>query len=268
MKNKTIPALLIALCLALVPFLAAFAEDGPVIRIQDAAYDQAAGVLTVQWSNTGSAKITGVELRINPRNPEGKALVIDEGLPEDILLEERVYHICKEFAPGETVIDRFLLGGNYPEADHLEIAVDRTDQEDGSFAPVPDDRLIWYSTLQKAYVSGPENSEPYTLPDAETLALSSDAPLGFTAIAVTGELAEAYGFAHSGMLVVEVREDSAADLAGLEAGDLIYGAGGALYRSEPYIVALAAAERAAGRQATLLVLREGEELEIPLQPAE
>ena len=241
---------------------------GRLLLVRDAAYDPASGVLTVQWTNTGSTGITGAELRFNPRNREGQPLVIGDGFMEEILLEERVFHIYKETAPGENVTSSFVVGGNYPDTDSLEIAFDRIDRNDGTSVILPDDRLCWYSTAQKAYVSGPENSEPYTPPADDLLALAAGSPLGFTAVAVTGELAECYGFTESGMLAAEIREGSAAASAGLQAGDLVFGLNGIKYRSEPYLVTLAAAEAAAGKPVTLSVLREGSVLEIPLGPAQ
>ena len=68
--------------------------------------------------------------------------------------------------------------------------------------------------------------------------MEKPAPRFCSVIPVPGELAEAYGFAFGGMLIVSVEEDSAAEAVGMAPGDLIYSVNGRKYAEEPYFIAL------------------------------
>ena len=250
---------------------------GRVLVIQDAAYDPQSGILTVKWTNTGSLAVTGAEIRIHPLDAEGTPVTAGEGDIEDIALERRVLHATAAAAPGETVSASLIAGRDYPGTQQMLIAFDRLEMtayaEDGTVqertvTELPDDRLCWYSTGENAYTEGPENPAPYTAPGDEVFDRAAEARLGITVLPVTGDLAEAYGFGHSGVLIVAVEEDSPAAAAGLEAGDLIWRANGTEYASEPYMMTLAAATLAEGQPAVFDLERDNEYWELSLTPAE
>lgn len=257
------------LCLLLLPLSpAAAAEDAGQthLLITDAAYDPATGLLSVSWTNSGTDSVTGAELRAVPRDTEGNLLVVGEGYIEDILLEQRVYHSFTSTAPGESASAVFAAGALYPDASWFEVAFDAVTMESGVTLELPENRLCWYSTRENAYVTMPESGEPYALPDADVLARASGYRLGFTAIAVTDDLAAAYGFYHSGMMIAEIRPDSLAEAIGLLPGDLIFAVNDIRYAGEPYIVSLAAAALADSQPVTLWIERENTAVSLFLEP--
>jgi hypothetical protein len=248
---------------------------GRRLLIRSAALDPESGKLTVSWTNTGSETVTEAQLRVIPRDENGNALVIGEGYIEDIPDEERVYHAAVKADPGQTVSASFPVGTAYPGTAGADLAFDRIVTTiyaaDGSVAErseliLPDDCLCWYSSKDQAYTAGPETGDPYAPPPEEAFARAAEAPLGFRGVAVTGELAEAYGFAYSGVMVVSVAKDSAAEAMGLEPGDLIYAANGLYYAHEPYFLTLGCAEIAAGNPVTLLIESDNEFYELILTP--
>ncbi len=240
---------------------------GRLLMIKNAVYDPRTGFLTVTWVNTGDKTVTGAELRINPLDADGNAVVIGEGYMEEILLEERVLHTSAATEPGKEATVTFGTGTEYPSAAGMEIAVDRIEEtifdSEGAAAQrtvqeLPDDRMCWYSTLQNAYTAGPENRAPYAAPEDEVFAKAGSVHIGITTIPVTGELADAYGFAYAGLLVTAVEADSPAERIGLEAGDLIFSVNGMDYGEDPYMMTRAAAELADGQPVTMLLQRENE----------
>ena len=246
---------------------------GKTLLIRDAAYDPETGFLTLTWVNTGSMAVTGAEIRVIPRDADGNQVLAGEGYMEGIIEETRTLHTSAVSEPEKTVTVTLGTGMDYPAAAAMEIAFDRIEKtvyaEDGSVAEraaaeLPDDRLCWYSTAENAYTSGPENGEPYEAPDGETFARAAGVHIGITTIPVTGELADAYGFAYGGLLIVAVEEGSPAERIGLEKWDLIFSVNGADYEEEPYMMTLAAAELAAGRPVVMLLQRDNEFWELAL----
>ena len=246
---------------------------GKTLLIRDAAYDPETGFLTLTWVNTGSTTVTGAEIRVIPRDADGNQVLAGEGYMEEIIEETRTLHTSAVSEPEKTVTVTLGTGMDYPAAAAMEIAFDRIEKtvyaEDGSVAEraaaeLPDDRLCWYSTAENAYTSGPENGEPYEAPDGETFARAAGVHIGITTIPVTGELADAYGFAYGGLLIVAVEEGSPAERIGLEKWDLIFSVNGADYEEEPYMMTLAAAELAAGRPVTMLLQRDNEFWELAM----
>ena len=284
MKNRKILTVTAGLCLLLllVPLCVAFAEgadalpQGKQLRIDDASFDPGSGILTVKWTNTASVAATGTEFRIHPLDADGEPVVIGEGYVEDILLEERVLHTSVTAEPGQTVTSDFQAGSDYPDAAVMNVAVDRIEWtefgKDGdvlgrTVLELPDDRMCWYSTRDNAYLPGPENESPYAMPAEDVLDAAAGVHLGITVIPVPGELADAYGFACGGMMIVSVEEDSPADAAGLEPRDLIYSVNGIRYAEEPYFIALGCADLAAGKPVMFLFERENEPWETALETA-
>ncbi len=248
---------------------------GRLLLIKDAAYDVAKGTLTVSWTNTGSQTITGADLRVIPMDAEGNDLVIGEGYAEEILSEERVYHSTTTSAPGETVTASFRIGAAYPDAVSTDIAFDRlvfaVYAEDGTVAEtieqeLPDDRLCWYSTSEKAYTAGPENGGPYSPPGDEAFDLADRMRLGISTAPLTAELADNYGFAYGGLFIISVEIGSPADTMGLEPGDLIICANDLFYEQDPYFLVRALADLAEGKPAVLLIERGNEFYELTLNP--
>lgn len=259
-----------ALCLAVLLFVCAACADeapaGRLLRIDDASYEPETGFLSVTWTNTGEKAITGAELRVIPRDGEGNQLVIGGGYLEEILLEERTYHTFAATAPGESATAVFPAGVRYPAAAAFDVAFDAVTAEDGAASDLPDSCLCWYSTREKAYTRIPEGGGSYTPPAEDVLAKAAGFRLGLKVIAVPGELADAYGFAHSGMLVVETEEDSLADLLGLAPGDLIFAVDETQYANEPNVIVLAAAALSDNRPMTLWIERDGGVLSFALAP--
>jgi len=282
-RKRVLPFISVLLCLCLLFSAVSGAAEDPAdqtgLIIQKAAYDPAAGTLTVTWTNTGSLPVGSAEVRINPLDAEGNPLTAGGGTVEEIFEEERILHTSVPVPAGQAATAVFKAGAAYPDAVSVELAVDRVvweeeiPQEDGSVQvnrtvlELPDSRLHWYSAAQQAYISEPAG-DPYEMPDAETLAAGAEVRLGFRAVAVPGELAEAYGFGWSGLLVIRVEEDSAADRIGLKAGDLVFGMDETVYDEEPYILSLAAAALSRGEAMTLWVERDGEEWAVEWTPEE
>lgn len=240
---------------------------GRMLMIKNAAYDSDTGVLTMTWANTGDRTVTGAEIRINPLDADGNAVLIGDGYMEEILLEERVLHTSIMVNPGQEATVSFATAPEYLTAAGLEVAFDRFEQtryaDDGTAAEItvtelPDDRLCWYSTQENAYTQGPESGEPYTAPENEVFTQAAGAHIGITVIAVPGELAEAYGFICGGLMITAVEEGSPADRFGLQAGDLVFSVNGMDYEEEPYMMTYAAAGLAAGRPVTMLLQRDNE----------
>ncbi len=243
---------------------------GKLLLIQDAVYHPETGMLTVKWVNTGSMTVTGAEIRIRPMDAEGQTLIVGEGNVEDILLEERILHTFTETKPGEKGTASFGTGEVYPAATEMEIAFDRIEmtaspeEETGTLLELPEDRLCWYATGEKAYTAGPKNGKAYTPPEDAVFALATKARIGITTVPVFEELAEAYGFSGGGLLIVSVAEGSPAAQMGLEPWDLILQVNGAEYAEEPHMMTLACAELAAGNPVTVAFEREGEIWELIL----
>ncbi len=266
MKRGLLLLLTAALCLLLAAACGAEEAGQTRLLITDAAYDPESGLLTVNWTNTGEEAVTGAELRAIPRNADENQLVIGEGNLEEILLEQRVYHTFAAAAPGESATAVFPAGARYPAAAAFDVAFDAVTPESGETLDLPDSRLCWYSTREKAYTHLPEAGEPYAPLAEDILSKAADFPLGLKTIAVTEELAEAYGFAHSGMLIVETEEASLADALELAPGDLIFAVDDTQYANEPNAVALAAAALADDRPVTLWIERDGAALSLALTP--
>ena len=248
----------------------AFPEESCLL-IREAAYDPGEGILTVTWLNTGRAASLGADLRIVPLDAEGNDLLIGDGYVEEILGEEREYHTAVPCPPGGTATASFRIGGAYPEAVSAAIAFDRvlTAREGEERAETverefPDDRLLWYSTSEKAYLSIPESTDPYTPPDQGTFDLAKRMRLGITTCPVTGELASAYGFAFGGLLILSVEKDSPSDTMGLKSGDLIFCANDLYCEEDPYFLVRALSGLASGLPATLLMERDNEFYELTL----
>ena len=210
--------------------------------------------------------MTGAELRINPRDGTGNPVVIGEGYAEEILLEHRVLHTAEAVPAGETVTSSFVIGGDYPGAAAVALAFDRIILENGTILEWPEDRLCWYSTDKKAYTAEPENSSPYLMPDSEIFEKAKTIQMGFKAIAVTVDLAEAYGFPYCGLLITEIEAGSLAEGIELETGDLIRSVNGMDYSKEPYLMTYAAAALAEGKPVTITFDRDGEEWSAVMQP--
>ena len=248
---------------------------GRLLLIRDAAYNPETGVLTVKWVNTGSTAVTGAEIRIRPLDAEGNPVFISGGYVEEIPLEERVLHTSAAADPGKEATASFSAGGGYPAAVSMEIAFDRIEKtvyaEDGTAAErtileLPDDRLCWYSTAENAYAAGPENRETYAAPEDGVFEKASKAHIGITTAAVPAEMAQDYGFAFGGILVIAVEEGSPAERFGLEPWDLIFSVNGIDYEEDPYMMARAAAELADGQTVKMLIERENGFWELSLQP--
>lgn len=279
MKNRILlpAAVILSLLVLMLSVCAAFADDafpaGRCLLITGAVLDPESKTLTVSWTNTGRQTVAEAQLRVIPRDENGNVLLIGDGYIEEIPDEERVYRSLVRTEPGQAVSASFPVGSAYPGVCSVDVAFDRfvsaVYAEDGSVTEtavqeLPDDRLCWYSSLQQAYTAGPDTGDPYSPPAEDVLLQAAEAPLGFTGIAVTGELAEAYGFGYSGVLVVSVAEGSFADNVGLEPGDLIYAVNGLYYAHEPHFLTLGRAELAAGSPVTLLVESDNEFYELML----
>lgn len=238
--------------------------SGRMLQINRAVYNPQTGDLNVTWTNTGSSAVTGAELRICPRDAEGRALTAGDGSIGNILQEHRVLHTSLQTAPGAAMTDVFPVGTDYPGAVSMDIAFDRWTEavtaEDGTVTEyteteLPDDRLCWYSTAQADYAANPENGTAWSGPDAETLALAGTVSLGIRTVPVTGDLAEAYGLARSGLMITEIRKDSPAEALGLLPGDILWSANGVPYSTEPYFLTLACAGLAQDKPAALMIDR-------------
>ena len=234
--------------------------------IQKAAYNPEDRTLKVTWKNHGTQTITGLDLRICPLDAEGNILLFGEGEEDELILEQRVFHLFPQAAAGDTVNSAFPIGKDYAAADNILITVMRIVHEDGSEIVLPDDRLCWYSLKGNAYVGPPENSEPYAVPSEETLAAAQETRFGFSAAPLYGETAPAYGYAHSGFLILEIEAGSPAEEMGLAVGDLIFSVNDTPYSREPYLMTLAAAELAQNRPVNILIEREDEILELTIEP--
>ena len=161
MKRGLLLLLTAALCLLLAAACGAEEAGQTRLLITDAAYDPESGLLTVNWTNTGEEAVTGAELRAIPRDADENQLVIGEGNLEEILLEQRVYHTFAAAAPGESATAVFPAGARYPAAAAFDVAFDAVIPEGGVALDLPDSRLCWYSTQEKAYTHLPEAGEPY-----------------------------------------------------------------------------------------------------------
>ena len=243
--------------------------SGKLLTIGNAVYNKREGILAVTWTNTGADAVTGAEFRVIPRDAEGNALAAGTGKKEEMLLEKRVFQTADARASGGVTTSVFTLGDTYPDAASVDVAFDRiirTREEEGGDRPelavleLPDDRLCWFSTLTNRYTGDPENAAPYTPPDTKELETAGRGRFGFTAAAVPGELAELYGYRHSGLLILSVEAGSPAEAGGLEAGDLVFSVNGIEYRSEPYFAALGAAAFAKGKPAVFGIERDGKVL--------
>ena len=269
------------LCLMLYacPARAGDTADQTGLTILDASYDAESGKLTVKWKNEGEKTAAWAELRVNPRNAEGGSVVIGDGDMAEIPEERRVLRITVPAESGKEASATVTAGGVYPDAAFLEIAFDRVvweeqvPQEDGSAKTVrssldlPDSRLHWYSTAEKAYISEPEG-DLYVPPETETPEEAAEIRLGFTVVPVTREIAEAYGFRHNGLLIYAVENGSVAETVGLLPGDLIFGADETFWDGELYILPLAVSKLAKGEAVTLWLERGSEEYALELEPDE
>ena len=280
-RNRRLLLIFAALSLCLLLWAAAgYAEDATDqtgLIIQEASYDPAGGLLTVTWTNTGTIPAEWAELRVIPRDADGKQVIYGENAVEEILDGQRTRHVTVPAAPGETVTASVTVGGLYPSALSVDFAFDRIvwreeiTAEDGTVQyrrtalDLPDRRLHWYSTARNAYISEPAG-EAYTMPPEEILNPPEENRLGITAAAVTGELAGAYGYGWSGLLVTEVQEGSAAEAIGFEAGDLVFGMNDTLYENEPYILPLAVDALLRDETIVFLVERNGEAMTIVCGP--
>ena len=281
MKKRWFPAAAALLCLLIaLTALPARAESpdsaGQLLQIQEASYDPETGLLSVRWISEGAPPVTEAEFRVSPLDAAGSPMVIGEGYIEEILLEERMLHVSFTAEAGQSVSASFQVGDNYPGAADVWIAADRVVRtsyaEDGTLQErivqeLPDNRLCWFSAGQNAYISGPDSSDPYEIPPEDALAASAEVHLGFSAVPVPAELADAYGFAFSGMMIVSVEEGSAADEIGLEPGDLIYSVNDRPYFAEPYCIALGLQDLAAGHPVTIRFERDNTFWEVSLKNA-
>ena len=131
---------------------------------------------------------------------------------------------------------------------------------------IPDSQLYWYSTKTGA-MNRPEKPEDYIQPDEDTMDQAERISVKLRATTCDLYSYVVKRFSRSkrpGKYIAGVGENGWADLWGLEAQDVIFGADDMLWADDPFFLNRALAKVYNGETVTLKVVRNGEEIEIPI----
>ena len=209
--------------------------------------------MTLTVLNHSGMDLVSYDLRFIPYNKAGEQIFLPGGPGSEI----RHYEFNGRFSSGKTKMEK-LVFSPYEGVDHMEIALVSVTPAGGSRIDLADNALYWYSTANKKYHEAPAVKAVNCQPDSETAEKGDSFWLGYICSEVTPELAEHYGYSHSGVCVTEVEKGSLAEQAGLREKDLIYAADGILLEADPCAVSKAKAKISEGGSITLAVERPGE----------
>ena len=139
--------------------------------------------------------------------------------------------------------------------------------ETGKKVYIPDSELFWFST-KKGEMPRPEKKDPYLEPEVEITDKAERISYNLYAT-----MCDLYSYAakpfcrsyHSGKYVAQVGKDGWAEGWGLIPQDVIYGADEWVWEDDPFFLNRALARFYDGEKVTLKVVRNGEEIEIPIE---
>ena len=139
--------------------------------------------------------------------------------------------------------------------------------ESGKKVYIPDSGLFWFST-KKGEMPRPEKTEPYQEPEVETTdkAERINYNLYMTMCDLYSYAAKPFCRSyHPGKYVAQVGRDGWAESWGLIPQDVIYGADEWVWEDDPFFLNRALARFYDGEKVILKVVRNGEEIEIPIE---
>lgn len=129
---------------------------------------------------------------------------------------------------------------------------------------IPDEQLCWYSTLTGP-VEQPRITDMYREPEMEILDKAERIHPGMVTCDLYRYVSKTFARSYrSGEYVCQIQPGSFAEQWGLRPGDVIYGEDGVLWNADPFIMERAIAGIYDGNTVTLMVVRNGEEIEIPI----
>ena len=222
------------------------------------------GRAEITMFNGFPAVVAECRFHMIPYGVSGEQLYYSDGTPENINNEYRFFRQTIPLPAGETRSESYNLGQYYEGIDHLDVAVDYIRMGNGTVIEYSDSGRRWFSSLEGDYTVQTENQPENCYPGRELLDRAGSFRLGYSSMDIWEELAGHYGYHHAGSCVEEVAEDSAADLAGLRPGDLIYMADGVLFADDPYIIEKAKIRMLDGDSVTLTAERPGQDEPVEL----
>lgn len=127
---------------------------------------------------------------------------------------------------------------------------------------VPDSQLFWYST-KTGEMELPEVKEIYAQPDEDTIDKSMRITLGATTCNLYKYVVKTFCRSkRPGVFLAVLDPNGNAARWGLQTGDVIYGADNLLWEDDPFVLNRALSNIYDGKTMTLLVVRNGEEIEV------
>ena len=126
------------------------------------------------------------------------------------------------------------LKKDYPNCDHVEIALQEVVLGDGTCFKIAEDDLLWFSTKTGAYIHSEKKSHIYHL-DPETKRKSDLIGRGLVCnLVINSETAKHFGYQNTGEYIDIYNSDPIADYAGLQRGDMLFAVDGVKYADDPY----------------------------------
>ncbi len=127
---------------------------------------------------------------------------------------------------------------------------------------IPDSQLYWFST-KTGEMEKPEITENYKAPEIEITDKAERISLGATTCELYTYVSKSFARSYRpGKYLSIIGKDSNAEYWGMEARDVIYGADGNLWENDPFFLERAFADLYDGKTVQLMVVRNGEEIEI------
>ena len=246
--------------------------DAQKLPVVSAELLEGRGALTYRFelTNNGSEEVGEIGFLVDYRDQFGDTYYLISN--NDGTIQNYSYTTKFNLKPGETLpliggTEAFRAGDVITEV-RLAIYYYRY-VDSGRKVYIPDSQLYWYST-KTGEMERPEKGTNYEQPDEDTLDLAERISSKLRA-----NVCDLYSYVvkrfsrsrRPGKYIAAVGDGGWAKTWGLEAMDVIYGADDMLWTDDPFFLNRAFARVYQGETVTLKVVRNGEEIEIPISTA-
>ena len=220
------------------------------IWINDVSVDRKR--MKISYTNNYGEFIREVGFRMIPYDENGEQLYLSKNVGG----ESRAYWDY-EIKDGETKKESWYVD-DYYWVDQVDVAVYYIQLKDGTEIRLADNDLYWFSSKENSYKGKPERVPVNAYPISHEIVRSDSYQCGFNHYTVTADLADHYGFSHSGLYITSVVEGSIAYRAGLKPTDMIVAVDGVSLADDPYALTKAKARIVDEGSFTVTVERFGE----------
>ena len=243
--------------------------DAQKLPVESARLVSGAGSLTYQFeiTNHSGQEIGEIGFLVDYRDQFGDPYYLFSN--SDGTIQNYSYTARVKIKPGDTVPLTGRTDGFRSDdlIEEVRLAINYYRYIDsGEKVYIPDSQLFWFST-KSGELPRPEHPVKYIQPDEDTTDLADQ--ISYNLRATTCDL---YSYVvkrfsrsrHAGKYVAAVGDDGWAQRWGLMPKDVIYGADDMLWTDDPFFLNRAFAKICGGETATLKVVRNGREIEIPI----